>query len=47
MNKIQWNFIPSKKTFCHKNASEKNVCGMSAILSRGDELNDLKKIYTT
>ena len=23
MNKIQWNFIPSKKTFGHKNASEK------------------------
>ena len=27
---------------------KKNVCGMSAILSRGDELNDLKKkIYVT
>ena len=34
-NRLQWNFNQNTKLFVHENASEKIVCEMVAILSRG------------
>ena len=39
LNKLQWNLNQNKKNFIHENAFESVVCEMTAILSRGDELN--------
>ena len=38
-NKLQWNFNQNTKLFIHENASEKIVCEMAAILSRGRWVN--------
>ena len=35
-NKLKWNFIKNAKRFIHENASDKIVCEMAAILSRGE-----------
>ena len=34
-NKRQWNFIQNTKCFIHENASEKIVCEMAVMFSRG------------
>ena len=44
MNKLQWNFNQNTKLFIHENASEKIVCEMVAILSRGRWVNNTQSM---
>ena len=39
IGRLQWNYNQNTKFFIHENASEKIVCEMEAILSRGRWLN--------
>ena len=41
MNKLQWEFNKNTQLFIHEYAYENIVCEMAAILSRGDELNNV------
>ena len=45
--KLQWNFNQNTKLFIHENASEKIVCKMGAILSRGRVKGFKGTLYST